>query len=298
MTSLPEHYEPRIHRAEVTAAHRLSPGMIRVVFGGDDLRDFPTTGVGDEYVRLFFPADPDELPGLPVVSGRGWEFEDGVEQSEARVYTVRRHAPGEITVDFVVHAGGVGSRWATQARPGQILGVTPPYALYERPEAAKRQILVADEPGLPAALRIAEQTAGTVPATLVLEVRDEDHRLVAEAGDVQYQWLSGTGNGHTPSQLEDALRRMPIDEDTYVWVATEGRLSRSIRKLLRHGLGMPASHYKCIAYWQDDAEAWRARYDALGAEFRDRIRALWSDEERDPEEIFDDVQRMYEVAGL
>jgi hypothetical protein len=61
---------------------------------------------------------------------------------------------------------------------------------------------------------------------------------------------------------------------------------------------MAANHYKCIAYWQDDAEAWRARYDELGPEFREQIRALWADEERDSEEIFDDVQRMYEVAGL
>jgi NADPH-dependent ferric siderophore reductase len=214
------------------------------------------------------------------------------------VYTIRRHAPGEITVDFVVHAGGVAAQWASQARPGQVVGINPPYGLYERPESARRQILVADEPGLPAALRIAEQTAGVVPTTLVLEVRGEEHRLFADVDGAEYQWLSGTGNGHKPSQLEEALRRLAIDDDTYVWVATEGRLNRSIRKFLRHGLGMAANHYKCIAYWQDDAEAWRARYDELGPEFREQIRALWADEERDSEEIFDDVQRMYEVAGL
>ncbi|MFC3241668.1 siderophore-interacting protein [Gordonia humi] len=158
--------------------------------------------------------------------------------------------------------------------------------------------MVADEPGLPAALRIAEHTAATVPTTLVLEVRGEEHRVSAEVEGVDYRWLSGTGNGHKPSQLEDALRHLTIGDDTYVWVATEGRLNRAIRKHLRHGLGLPASHYKCIAYWQDDAEAWRARYDELGTEFRDRIRALWADKERDSEEIFDDVQRLYEVAGL
>ncbi|MFI2103938.1 siderophore-interacting protein [Isoptericola sp. NPDC019693] len=298
MPPLPATYEPRIHRAEVTAARRVGPGMVRVTFGGADLRDFPTTGVGDEYVRLFFPEDPDEIPRLPSVSERGWAFADGVKPSEARVYTIRRHAPEEITVDFVVHDGGIAAAWASQARPGQVLGINPPYGQYELPGTARRQILVADEPGLPAALRVAEQTAGLVPTTLVLEVRGEGHRMVADVDGASYRWLCGTGNGQTPSQLEEALRRLDIGDDTYVWVATEGRLNRAIRKYLRHGLGLPAGHYKCIAYWQDDSEAWRARYDELGEEFRDRIRTLWTDKERDSEEIVDDVQRMYEVAGL
>ena len=93
MSPLPATYEPRIHRAEVTDAQRLGPGMVRVSFGGADLRDFPTTGVGDEYVRLFFPEDPDEVPGLPHMSGNGWDFAEGVKPSEARVYTIRRHSP-------------------------------------------------------------------------------------------------------------------------------------------------------------------------------------------------------------
>ena len=298
MSPLPATYEPRIHRAEVTDAQRLGPGMVRVSFGGADLRDFPTTGVGDEYVRLFFPEDPDEVPGLPHISGNGWDFAEGVKPSEARVYTIRRHSPDEITVYFVVHNGGIAARWALQARPGQVLGINPPHGLYARPGTAKRQILVADEPGLPAALRVAEETVGQVPTTLLLEVRSKDHRILADVKGVDYQWLCGTGNGQTPSQLEETLRRLDVGDDTYVWVATEGRSSRAIRKHLRHGLGLPASHYKCIAYWQDDAEAWRARYDELGEEFRDRIRMLWADKTRDPEEIVDDVQRMYEVAGL
>ena len=37
---------------------RLGPGMVRVVFGGDDMHDYPTTGVGDEFVQLRFPEHP------------------------------------------------------------------------------------------------------------------------------------------------------------------------------------------------------------------------------------------------
>ncbi|MDN5894039.1 MAG: siderophore-interacting protein [Nocardioides sp.] len=282
----------------MTAARRLGPGMARITFSGPDLRDYPTTDRGDEYVRLFFHEGNEAR--LPVVVERGWQFTDGIEPAPARVYTIRKYSPGEIEIDFVVHEGGIGAAWAMQAQPGQVLGINAPHGLYERPPAAVRQVLVADEPGLPAALRIAEQTADQVPTTLVLEVRGHAHRLFAdvERGRVDYVWLCGTGNGQTPSQLGEVLRRQSIDQGTYVWVATEGRLNRAIRKYLRHELKLPASHYKCVAYWQEKAEVWNARYEELGTDFQDKLSALWADRERDSEEIIDEVQRLYEVAGL
>ena len=48
-----------IYRAEVITARRLTPGMVRVTFGGEDLSRFATTGVGDEYLRVFFPHGED-----------------------------------------------------------------------------------------------------------------------------------------------------------------------------------------------------------------------------------------------
>ena len=98
-------YEERIHRAVVTGVKQLGPGMIRVTLGGDDLLDYPTTGIGDEYVRLFFPDEAHLEPRLPFVSGRGWDYEEGVEPSQMRTYTIRDHRSGEIDIDFVIHEG-------------------------------------------------------------------------------------------------------------------------------------------------------------------------------------------------
>ena len=39
-----------LHVAEVTRTTRRTPGMVRVTFGGDGLRAFRTTGIGDEFV--------------------------------------------------------------------------------------------------------------------------------------------------------------------------------------------------------------------------------------------------------
>ncbi|MFK4789132.1 SIP domain-containing protein [Microbacterium sp. ZW T5_56] len=295
----PADYVPRIHRAEVLTVERPNEGIIRIRFGGDDLRDYPTTGIGDEYVRMFFPDAPEQEVRLPrITSLRGWEYPEGVEASEMRVYTIRAHRPGEVVVDFVVHDGGIAAAWAEQARPGRAVGINPPCGLYERPEHLRRQILVADEPGLPAALRIAEATAADVATMLVLEVRSPAHRLTAEVEGVQYVWLDGSGNGQADSRLVAALERLAPGDDTYVWVATEGRVNRAARRHLRHERRLPAENYKCVAYWQERAEAWRARYDELGAEFAARVRAIRTADGRDPEEIDDEVEKLYENVGL
>ena len=53
----------------------VTPGMVRVTLGGDGLRDFRSTGVGDEYVRFFFPdLDTGELV-LPDIDAQGfWKW--------------------------------------------------------------------------------------------------------------------------------------------------------------------------------------------------------------------------------
>ncbi|GAB3262162.1 siderophore-interacting protein [Kineosporia babensis] len=294
---LPESYEPRVHLAEVTQVRRVSEGMARVTLGGEDMHDYPTTGIGDEYVRLFFPDEPDAGVRLPYVTAQGWEYAEGVEPSQMRTYTIREHRSGFVDVDFVLHEGGVAAAWALQARAGQRIGLNPPSALYARPEWARRQILVADEPALPAALRIAELTAGQVPTTLIAEVRGPAYQLEAAGVDIRYVWLRGTGNGHAPSELLPALLRSGVDEQTYVWVASETRLSRHARKYLRHERALPAEAYKSIGYWTDKSEEWSARYDALGDEFKVKVRKLY-DSDRDTEDIVDEVARLYEAAGL
>lgn len=43
-----------VYRAKVTGTQRVSPHMVRVTFGGDDIRRLPTRGF-DQWFRLFLP---------------------------------------------------------------------------------------------------------------------------------------------------------------------------------------------------------------------------------------------------
>ena len=56
-----------IHRAEVTSVTRLTPGMVRIEFGGEGLDGFVSSGVGDEFLRLFLPPSGHDEPNRTKV---------------------------------------------------------------------------------------------------------------------------------------------------------------------------------------------------------------------------------------
>ena len=62
----------QIYCAEVITARRLTPGMVRVTFGGADLSRFASTGFGDGYLRVFFPHGEDRrVVSLPLTTAGG-----------------------------------------------------------------------------------------------------------------------------------------------------------------------------------------------------------------------------------
>ena len=64
-----------VYTAEVVATYDLSPTLRRVVLGGDGLAGYRTTGVGDEYIRLLFPAEGTTDPVLPTITDGNLDYE-------------------------------------------------------------------------------------------------------------------------------------------------------------------------------------------------------------------------------
>lgn len=291
-----------IHRVEVRRTLRLTPGMIRIEFGGEGLAGFVSSGVGDEYLRVFLPLEGQTEPNLPLPTDDGyWEFPEGVEPAPLRTYTVRGWdaASGILTIDFVVHEGGIAAAWALAARPGDVVGVNTPRGLYAAPEGIEWQLLVADATGLPAAARLAEQTPAGVRTRLVLEVAGPEHRQpIALPEGAELHWVYG-GNGHGPSRIEEIVQSAELPEGPgYVWVAGETRATRGVRRHLRHRLGLPGTAYKVVGYWTEQAEAWRERYDGLPEATRAELAAMWDDGTRDEEEIEDEYEAALERLRL
>jgi NADPH-dependent ferric siderophore reductase len=291
-----------VHRAEVVRIERLSAGMVRVVLGGAGLAGFESTGVGDEYLRLWIPREGETEPVLPEPSGaESWAFPEGVEGSPLRTYTVRRWdaAAQELSIDMVVHGHGLAARWAGTAGPGAIVGVNTPRGMYAPPDDLEWLLMATDAAGLPAAARILEDLPAGVRVRVYAEVpgREHEQALAVPAGG-ELRWLHG-GNGHGPSRIEEIVRRADRPGGSgYVWVAGETRVMRGVRKHLRHELGLPASAYKVVGYWTEDNERWEAAYDALPADVLAHLEALWDDSGRDEEDIEDEYDEVLEKYGL
>lgn len=264
----------RVYRAEVCQKTVLSPGMMRVVLGGSDLADYPTTGSPDEYVRLFFPDVPGEEPRIPWAVGRGWEF---------------------------------AAEWAEQVRPGDAIGISSPFAQSVLDPAARRITLVADATALPAVERIIEQARPDTEIRLFCEVADaSDARLPAAAAEriVCANWLYESGNGAYASRVADVCVRAELaaDGSETVWVAGESAMTRRVRSHLRKTLGFPAAHTHLVGYWTDNERAWNERHDALGGEVRAQLDHLYSAyrevEGTAREAVLDEIYTLYDRAKL
>lgn len=298
MSTLPQ-VPMRVHRAVVVRVEELAPWLRRVVLGGDGLRDFQSTGVGDEYLRVMFPPEGGTEPALPTVVDGVFDFGQ-VDLDLLRTYTVRDHDPatGEVTIDFVVHEGGVASSWARAAEPGDVVGVNSPTAMYDAPDGLQWQVLAADAAALPALCRVVETTPDHVRTRVVLELPDDSAEVPLPDHPGLEVVRIVAGNGHGPSRLPEVVQSLTRPDGVgYVWVAGETRALRGVRKHLRHGLGLPASAYKSVGYWIEGAEHWREDYDALDASTRAALEALW-ESGRPEEEIEDEYDERLTALGL
>lgn len=290
------------HQAQVLGKRQLTPGMVRLTLGGQGLAHLPSTGIGDEYVRLFFPNYETGRIHLPHIDENGrWSYPDGQKAVRYSTYTIRdyRPAPVEIDIDFVVHEGGRASDWARQCYPGNEVTINTPRALYAPPSDTAWQLLVADATGLPALARLLEQTPGHVQTRAFIEVADPSHELEMPYHPyASVTWLHGSGNGVAPSRVEEVVRAMPLPATPgYIWVAGEQRVVRNLRRYIRHDLRLPSERYELVGYWTQDARDWQERFEALPSAVHAAIAAGW-DSGRDRELVRDEYYATLERFGL
>ncbi|WP_433460246.1 siderophore-interacting protein [Pseudochelatococcus sp.] len=256
----------------------LNRGMVRIVIGGDGLYDYASTGIADEFARLYFP-DPETgsvgHPDLPASISPA----TATGRYHSEVYTIRAFCPvkSEIVIDFVVHEGGKASEWAQNAQSGGSLVLTSPHGLYLPPSPGGRQLALCDATGLPALARILETLPEDAHCLAIVEIADPSHRYdLRSPGRLETIWLEG-GNGVSPSRLAAALRALPQDTlPYYVWMAGEQKAARAVRRHLRQHWRLPAEKYAVVGYWIENREKWMAAWDGIEPALKQRIDAAWA----------------------
>jgi NADPH-dependent ferric siderophore reductase len=232
----------------VTAATDLSPHVRRITFRAAEFAEHRLTGP-DEYFGLLMPpagADTLTMPSEDRINVRQAIRklpED--QQPDLRWYTIRRlrAEDAEIDVDFVLHGdAGPGTRWASRAEAGQVVGFRAGNGTY-RPTHPGRRLLAADETALPALSAIFEAEGGA-DLDAYVEVPDETYQV-----DLPVTWLH-RGDQAPGTAILPAIAAASTDDLGYAWLCGESSIATGLRRHLVKERGVDRRRILFSGYWR------------------------------------------------
>ncbi|VFR24406.1 iron-chelator utilization protein [plant metagenome] len=259
-------HDLRFRLLEVARVTQVSPRLLRVTLTGPDLDGF-TSLAHDDHVKVFFPAEGQRTPVLPVMTAQGPEFPAGQPRPAARDYTPRRFDAErrELDLEFVLHGEGPAATWAAQAAPGQVLGVGGPRGSFVLQGEFDAYLLVGDETALPAIARRLEELPAHAHAHAVILVDDaEDHIAFQSEAHVAVHWVHRRAlpAGGEVDALRVAVGSLALPaEGVYAWVAAESATAKALRQYLVETLNMPRQWVKAAGYWKQGAVATHESHD-------------------------------------
>lgn len=204
--------------------------------------------IGPHYLRLSFAAGGllQDHPVHPTMWIRMW-FADG-DRLHQRGYTLVDPDPGADTTDieFALH-GGVASRWAQTARPGDTIEATVLGSTFAVPEPGPAgYVVVGDTASLPA-INSLLSSIGDAPAQVFLEAGHTEDKDLPVARATGVTWVDRKNSGEA---LVAAVRSAAFDAPGHFgWVACDQHTTRSVVKVLREDFGIPRKSIKSRAYW-------------------------------------------------
>ncbi len=252
-------HETKFRLLQVKAVRHLTPRLSRVTLQGADLEGFVSAAY-DDHVKVFFPLPGQELPSMPTAGPNGAVYAEGQVKPPARDYTPRRYDAEtcELDIEFALHGDGPAAEWATQAAPGQFLGVGGPRGSFVLDGEFDGYLMVGDETALPAIARRLEELPGGARAIVVIEVEDagEEQSFDTKA-QVQVTWVHRQGEpaGNT-RLLPEAVAALDVpDSEWYAWVAAESAVAKAVRQILVDRWALPKEWIKASGYWKRGASA-------------------------------------------
>ena len=246
---------PRFRRVQVRSKELLSPHMLRIVLGGDELEGFAIESPASS-VRLLLPPPGERSLVMPTWNGNQFELPDG-RRAPIRTFTPRYHdaALRQLTLDVVLHDHGAATDWARAADIGDDAAVSGPGRSEAIDDAARSHLLVGDESAIPAIGQL-------------LESIDPDHRV-----DVHIEITAPNAVLELPSHPTAAVtwHALPADAPPgtamvavveavaelpdSVWVAGEAAAVQRIRTHLFDERGRTRANVTARGYWKHGRSA-------------------------------------------
>jgi NADPH-dependent ferric siderophore reductase len=236
--------ETKLWRAPVLRVERITPRLVRVTVGGDELAGFVSAGTDQNVMLYFYPDDVDLPEPLTLEAARGmWSQVRPL----TRTYTIRRHDPAarEVDFDFVLHdAPGPASDWAKAAGPGDRLIFVGPSPAYRPDPAADWRLLAGDETALPAIAAILRALPPEAVTRVFVEVEDaaEEQPL-----PVPVTWVHRSAGGTLARAVAEAdLPSGRVD----AWLAGERSSMVELRAHLLDERGFDRRSVRPTTYWR------------------------------------------------
>lgn len=254
------HLRPvHIRTLTVQSVADITPGMRRVVLGGDAIHGYSTGDLSipgiisdsfDDDVRLVFP-DPTtgELPAIEL-NDTGSPIWQPPLSDLFRAYTVRSFDAdaGTLTIDFARHTAGLAEDWSKTAKPGDQLHVAGPKSSAPLPDNVEWMMFVGDDTALPAIGRALEMLPAGMPAVVVVQIREEGHKLeLASAGEVRVHWVLDGDFGDACFDVKFPSGHTA--ETAYLWAAGEANTLRKVRAFAKES-GFARENTEFVGYWR------------------------------------------------
>lgn len=266
--------------AVVIRTERLTPHMVRLVLGGDELAGFGAGEFTDHYVKILFPPKGVSYPSP-------WDLEriradfPRAQWPRQRAYTVRGWDPAqrELTLDFVVHGDeGLAGPWAARVQPGELVRFLGPGGGYAPDRTAGWHLLVGDESALPAIAAAMERMPAGARVHAFVEVEGpEDEQGITTPDGVAPVWLHRGGRPVGEALVEAVTSLAFPSKDVHAFVHGEAGFVRDLRRHLRLERGIARERLSISGYWRlgETDEGWRAikRDWNAAAEAEDRVAA-------------------------
>lgn len=237
-------HQPRRRTLTIKNVERIAAHMIRATLTGD-LERFVSLGF-DDHVKLFFPDGTLDTAGAPNMLSRD--------------FTPRRYDPtaNTLEIDFAIHDAGPATRWAAQAKKGDMLNLGGPRGSFIIPTTYDWHLLIGDETGLPAiSRRLAELPAGA-RAIVIGEVdgpADEIALTTKANADVTWVHRNGAGPGASDALIKQLSSIKFPAGDYYAWVACESLQAKALRQHLIAEHGANPKWMRAAGYWRRGAVA-------------------------------------------
>ena len=243
---------PRV--VEVKRVTQLTPRMVRITLGGEQMKDFQSRGPA-EHFRLFLPDDATGELLLPVEGPDGAAFPEDRPRPMSRAYTPRRWDPAaaELDVDIALHDHGPGAAWAAGAKEGDTAVISGMAGGTYFPDAdAEWYVIGGDEAALPAIGTLLEALPPTMRALVYAEVHDagEEQALTSPA-EFRVTWLHRGDDPAPGALLAEAMKSVELPAgDGRVWVSCEADVMRDIRRHFIEERGLDRSMLRTQGYWK------------------------------------------------